>query len=262
MYQKFTVKTVTIHEAKNQIEVNFTYELDEDSISSTSLYITKSNQQEIVRTDLSVDGSKVLMSYGTLEVNTEYSIVATKEIESVMGDSLDIEFYKTFIIEKTVDSTVTIDSPTNHEEIEKIFISFTENQGNNKTLVNRFRLQIAGDHDFLAPLLDVIVSDKTSITISDIKAAKQYYVRIRAEKDDTDYGNWSKKTTFTLAQKTTSDSTHSQDEDDTPIVEDDFVIAGYPENGTTPETFLIEFDDEIDSSSIDISNILLTRRKV
>ena len=267
MYQKFTVDTVTIHESKNTIEVKFTHELDPDSISATSLYITNHNDNNIIPIKYTIDDDIVLLNYGNnIKHNVQYDIVATKEIKSAMDEELDIEFIKSFTITNTADSTVNILSAANHEQLETMTIKFEEVFGASKKNVNRYRHQI-GDHDFLAPFIDTIIDNKTEITIGSVKPAKQYYARIRAEKSNTDFGIWSNKVTFTLSNglnekdndNTTADNKNN---DNKPIIENDFIIAGYPENGTTPESFLIEFDDEIDPASIDMSNILLTRKKV
>ena len=268
MYQKFTVSQVFVDEAENNIKVTFTYDIDEDTIDNNSIYITEAEtkNQRIIETDKAVEQSTVTLYYGDLELNKIYQIVVKKDVKSVMGDELDIEYVKTFVLHSDVDSIVTIISPGQHEEIETLDINLEESPGKNKKLFNRYRIQISGDHGFLK-IFSETVTEKKEIKLSVQKDSPQYFIRARAEKDENHYGNWSDKTSFIIAKKTTQssqkDDSHGDiDDDEDYAFEDDFEIIGYPENGTTPSSFIIEFAEDIDPDSIHIKDLILTRKKV
>lgn len=264
MYQKFTVSQVFVDEAENNIKVTFTYDVDEDTVDDSSIYITEAEteKQRIIETNKTVEQSTVTLYYGDLELNKTYQIVAKKDIKSIMGDELDIEYTKTFILHSDVDSTITIISPSQHEEVTSLNVKLEESVGKNKKLFNRYRIQIAGDHGFLKVFSET-VTEKKEIKLSVQKDSPQYFIRARAEKDDKHYGNWSDKVSFIVIKDNSEKDNDNPDKDDDDYVfEDDFEVVGYPENGTTPFSFIIEFDEDIDPDSIHIEDIILTRKKV
>ena len=268
MYQKFTVSQVFIDEAENNIKVTFAYDIDEDTIDNSSIYITEAEteNQRIIETDKTVEQSTVTLYYGDLELNKTYQLVVKKDVKSVMGDELDIEYVKTFALHSDVDSIVTIISPSQHEEIEVLNIKLEESTGKNKKLFNRYRIQISGDHGFLKVFSET-VTEKKEIKLSVEKDSPQYFIRARAEKDENNYGNWSDKISFIIIKKTAQSSQKDDDHDDIDYeedyaFEDDFEIVVYPENGTTPSSFIIEFAEDIDPDSIHIEDLILTRKKV
>lgn len=270
MYQKFTVSQVFVNEAENNIKVTFTYDIDEDTVDNSSIYITEAEteNQRIIETDKTVEQSTVTLYYSDLELNKTYQIVVKKDVKSVMGDELDTEYIKTFVLRSDVDSIITIISPSQHEEIETLNIKLEESPGKNKKLFNRYRIQISGDHGFLKIFFET-VTEKKEIKLSVQKDSPQYFIRARAEKDENHYGNWSDKISFIITkanQSSQKDDRHdnhdSIDDDEDYAFEDDFEIIGYPENGTTPSSFIIEFAEDIDPDSIHIEDLILTRKKV
>lgn len=270
MYQKFTVSQVFVNEAENNIKVTFTYDIDEDTVDNSSIYIieAETENQRIIETDKTVEQSTVTLYYGDLELNKTYQIVVKKDVKSVMGDELDIEYIKTFVLRSDVDSIVTIISPSQHEEIDTLNIKLEESPGKNKKLFNRYRIQISGDHGFLK-IFSETVTEKKEIKLSVQKDSPQYFIRARAEKDENHYGNWSDKISFIITkanQSSQKDDRHdnhdSIDDDEDYAFEDDFEIIGYPENGATPSSFIIEFAEDIDPDSIHIEDLILTRKKV
>lgn len=266
MYQKFTVRDIQVNESENTILITFTYDIDEDSVDDRSISVreTKDEQKPLVFDKILVQGHSVVLHYEDIKVNTEYQISVDKKILSIMGDELAYKFEKTLLITSDVDSSVEILSPANFEQVDSLTVKLKEQPGStNKEKVNRYKIQIAFDHGFLNILHETVITDQETITLSDLKKSHQYFLRARAEKDDKSYGNWSNVVTFSLKGNEEKESeTDPVDEDDDPVFEDDLEIIGYPENGITPKSFLIEFDKDLDTSLIDLDNFILTRKKV
>jgi len=272
LYQKFTVESVRVFEADHLIKIGFTFDVDEDSVTETSVYLTLKNGDinPITMSKVTVDGPTVTLEYESLQVNTDYEIVVTKDVRSIMEDELAIEFKKRIRLNSRVDSIVNIIAPIDYEELEKPHFLFSEEKGKSGKAFNRFRIQVAPDYGFLNVIYDTVIESRNEITLSGLKANPQYFVRMRVEANDNEYGNWTKGRTFTLKGEpepdytvpTTNNPKKPEDCDDV-VFEDDFEIIGYPENGiTTDGSFIIEFDGDIDTSSIDIANIVLTRKQV
>lgn len=271
MYQRFTAKSIKVNEAENLIILTFAYDIDEDTVNDSSITVseTSGTKQPLVFDKVKVDGPVVALHYQEILVNTEYTVTVTKDILSIMGDPLDYQFQKTFMVTMDVDSTVEILSPADFEFVDQLTVDLKEIPGpTNKKLENRFRIQIASDYGFLNPLHETILTGKETITFARLKDTTQYFLRARVERDETAYGNWSKPVTFSIGSNPDKDPDKVQDDsgitkDDSEVIfEDSLEIVGYPENGVTPKSFLFEFDKDLDPSSIDINNIILTRKKV
>ncbi len=275
MYQKFTVESVRVVEADHAINIGFTFDVDEDSVTDTSVYVTqKGTLKPIIMSRVTVDGPTVTLEYESLNVNTDYEVVVTKDVKSIMDDELAIEFRKKIRIISRVDSTVNITTPVDYEELEQPQFAYVEVPGKSGKKFDRFRLQIASDYGFLDVIYDTVIEGRSEVTIAGLKPSPQYFSRVRVEAGTNERGNWSEPRTFTLKGEPEPDYTEhdepKQDSkkeksavEDEAFFEDDFEIVGYPENGVTPNgSFIIEFDGDIDTSSIDISNIVLTRKQV
>ena len=72
---------------------------------------------------------------------------------------------------------------------------------------------------------------------------------------ENDYGNWSEPVTFTFTNPIQKD-----EEDDDIIFVKDLELISKACDGTTPKSFILEFDQELDPDSIDIDDIILLRR--
>ena len=272
MYQKFTVESVRVVEADHAISIGFTFDVDEDSVTDTSVYLTiKGTLKPIIMSKVTVDGPTVTLEYESLNVNTDYEVVVTKDVRSIMDDELAIEFKKKIRLISRVDSTVSIIAPVDHEELEQPHFAYSEIPGKSGKKFDRFRVQVASDYGFLNIIYETVIENRNEFTLSTLKQAQQYFMRMRVEANDRECGNWSNGRTFTLKGEPEPDYTETEPQknkpcesgDDDAFFEDDFEIIGYPENGVTPNgSFIIEFDGDIDTSSIDISNIVLTRKQV
>ena len=169
---------------------------------------------------------------------------------------IKMEYRKSFIINSPVDSSIEILAPVDYEEMEALMLNIRELPGESGRLTSVYRVQVATDVTFLDVVLEEVFKERSKISLK-LPPRQQYFLRVRAENDESDIGNWSERRTFTLLAPKKSDIV-----DDEIIFEEDFHIVGYPENGHTPKSFLFEFDDEIDPASIDVAKILVLKKKV
>lgn len=257
MYQKFNATTIDIDRIRKVIHIDFNFDVNEDTINGKTIYVYKNKTGDVVNTQYSVDGMSANLSFtGDMEPNIEYVLVVSKEVSSITGEGLYTAVKKIFSIESSVDSTVVVTSPSNYEELkDKISLVWKEVAGDSKTLHGNFLIQIASDNLFFNNLISSTVSEKSQITFGTIKDAVQYFVRIRAQESESDFGPWSDVMTFTLSK------TKPTQNDDELIFQQDMEILTVPENGETPESFIIEFDSEINVNSIE-DNIILIRKPV
>ena len=259
MYQKFTADELIIDQQNNCVVLTFTYDLDPDTINEKTIYITEAKQKilPMIEMDRIVDGQEVKLIFKEdAKVNTEYEIHATEGIRSIVGDSIAFEYERTFIIKSIVDSAVEILSPVNYEEPRNfIDIKLEEKKGHSKKLFNSYRVQISSDFNFIDILWENMIL-KQEFSVKEIDEAQQYFMRARSEKDEF-HGNWSHPVTFTY-----QGTQRIKEDDFEPVLEQPFEIIGYPENGTTPSSFIFEFPDEIDPDSFDMKDILVLRKPV
>ena len=117
-------------------------------------------------------------------------------------------------------------------------------------------------------MLKTSVFGKRSFTTHELEPG-QYFIRIRAQQDD-EYGYWSPLKTFIIddnksedvdsSESNPNDDENTNNDDDGPvIIEDDntneLVIVSTSENGITPLSFEITFNEDIDISEAKIEVI-------
>ena len=275
MYQRFTVDKFLLHANREEIILTFTLDVDDETINTSTVYITESKEgmQPILLPSSSVsytvDGRAVKIKYTDLKVNSPYEIHVTSGVESILGENLEVEFVKEFELPSGIDSTVEIIAPADYENIDALELRLKETAGPTKKLFNAFNVQVASDVNFLDVILDTNVDGKTEATFSELKQESQYFLRVRPY-EGTAFGNWSAPITFTRIKKSTTqnggadDNTQDNTDDDDwmPEVIEDMELLTKPENGVTPQSFLFEFDSDLDEENIQASDIIVTMRKV
>lgn len=271
MFQKFTVDKFLLHANSEEIVLTFTLDIDDETVNSSTIYITesKSGLQPILMSsenNFDVDGRVVKLHYKNLEVNTPYEIHVTHGIHSIIGDELEVEFVKQFELASSIDSIIEILSPADYENVDTLNLRIKETAGASKKLFNSFQVQVSSDVNFLDVILDTNLDGKSEAEFSDLKQEKQYFLRVRAY-DGESFGNWSAPVTFTRVKKTDAPPNggapkDTEDDDWIPDVIEDMELVAMPENGVTPHSFIFEFDSELDGDKLKKSDIILTVRKV
>ena len=260
MYQKFTVTTVDIDKIQKLLHINFSFDVDEDTITNQSVYVTD-EKGDVINTKLSVEGTKLILSFtGNIKLNTPYFLVITKDVLSALGTNIYHAVKHEFQFKTECRSLVKILSPAEFEEMkDTIHLEWKESAQKRADLCNHFRIQISDTHLFENILAESEVHDKTSVDIIDIKESKQYYVRIRAEKNQDDFGMWSAPVTFTLTRSNAAVNNPFMDEEEEPIYERPLEVLTLPEQGETPASFVFEFDGELDPKTIEENIVILQR---
>ena len=272
MYQKFTVDKFILRPASDELVLTFTLDIDEDTVDDSSIYITKTKagmQPLLMNAGIekfSTDGQIVTMKYHDFDVNEPYEVHVTHKVRSIMDDPLEVEFVKQFVIPSEVDSKVVILSPAEYEAAESLSLKVKEVEGKSKKLWNTFQVQVSDDVNFLNLILDSEIDDKTEAVFEDLKPASQYFLRVRSI-HEKEHGNWSEPRTFTISQKKVTPENQGakpepKPDDDLPLVYSDLELVAAPENGMTPQSFLFEFDTDLDEESLKKSGIIVTMREV
>ena len=259
MYRQFTADQLQINQSDNSVTLTFTYDIDEDTVNDKSIYLTEKQAHNIIHTVKKTNGTAITLCLDYLKVNTPYVLVATREIKNILGESLDIELRKEFVVDSVVDSSVKILNPANHEEVKNVIhVLLEEKPGKHKKLFNRFLVEIAGDVNFFTTYISSEVVDSTIVDFKEIKPSREYYVRARSQDAEGNHGNWSEPVTFTAHL---IDDTSTNDDDELIFVRG-LELVSHPENGITPSgSFLFQFDRELDPDSIDDSKILVIKRR-
>ncbi len=264
MYQKFAVSDIIPDESNNCVRVVFSLDVDDETVNDCSIFLTDNAHtadSAIAETERDVNGKTVTLSVREFKVNTTYEVHVTKDIHSVVGTALDHGYKKCFVINSPVDSMVEITSPVDYEEVSSFNLKVSELPGKSGRLTSIYRVQIATDVTFLDIELEQVFRDRQDISFR-LKPNSQYFLRVRAENNEGDIGNWSEHRTFTMLDSGKGKSSAPIDDDDI-VFEDDLQIVGYPENGHTPKSsFLLEFNDELDPASIDVAKILILKKVV
>ncbi len=255
MYQRFVTTQLHIDKINRSVSIDFTYDVDEDTVDTRSIFVTKENDLNLIKSKYHVNGSAVTVIFDEdFEVNQTYTLYVTKKVLAVTGDPLALETVRNFSIESSVDSTCQITSPANHEDIKILKFSWKEIKGKSKKLTNAFYLEIAPDAHFFRPLLQTEIVGHKTFEVQRLEQCRQYWVRVRSQSGPDDYGNWSEPVTFTY----TAPIDDTNDDDDIIYIRP-LEIISRPDEGTTPANFIIEFDKDIDPASLE-DNIKLFRK--
>lgn len=273
MYREFVLLSAEAKAAEKKIILTFNYDIDEDSIQNDSITVS-TNTGDIIPIKLTVRGEKIdidLIEWPL--VNTEYNVVVEKEIKNIANDELNASVRKKIVFKSIITETVKIISPYQFEKIDTLKIDFSETGK-----INSYFIEIAKENRFYNIVYSGEIYNTNTISpIIDLENG-QYYTRIRVQKDDK-FGQWSPIITFIYKNvcdcNNEKDNFPSADSKLPSAWEDLFVenpnnaindlkkmeeleILTEPENGTTNESFVFEFNKTLDKS--EKIDILVIRR--
>lgn len=258
MYQEFTVTSVDINKATKRISVGFSNDIDPDSLTPKTVYVSTGDNGDVVKIRWSIDGYVLIIDIlDEIVPNIEYYLIITTDVINAMGDNLKNRLKQKFVYESTVRNKCKILSPVQNEEFDKneVEIKLDEVLNNDDSdFINSFYIQIAKDWLFENIITDPKLIQRDSVKLNIIFNG-QVYIRARVQQDDNNYGEWSKS--IVISVNDNDDITQEYD----PIFYQDIEIISEPEQGETPKSFIIEFDTEIDEKTIEDS-ILLLKRKI
>lgn len=275
-YIRFAVISVSTDLQTQSVYITFNKQLDTDTVTLTNLMIAsqhKNNKASLgLVTDLATfdidttDDLKtiILRFHDTPEINTDYALLLREGIADLEGTSLEHTLFRYVRFESTITSKVNLISPANFEKVTDLTLTWEET---GSELTNCYRVQVSTENVFHVILIDSVVSDKTSVSLSGQLGPGQYYYRIRPETTE-EYGTWSEVRTFIIED--TDPIKTIQQPDETAVVETDIepVIEDWttdrpdritletgPDNGVTPLSFMFRFSEDIVSNTITVSVI-------
>ena len=271
-HYKFVVLSAETSLKEQSIFINCSLDIDEESINADNLFLLDNSTKAAVPFETEVDGRTIqLKLVNWASPNGEYTLFIEKGILSVTEQELESSIIRKLVFKSEVISDVKIRSPFNFEELSgetKITWYETGTKNPEKT----YFIQIGKENAFYNIVYESFI-DLTgeeieeenpedhiySAVFKEIAEAGQYYVRIRAQRKDGQYGSWSKVVTFdrNLPKEETSGQIEP---DDTPAPSEGPQIIDYTKEEPavtfaleyerytedTPEDFEIKFPVNID----------------
>lgn len=257
MYQDFVLVDVTTNLFDKTIDIYFNFDIEPNTITQRSLRLIEEESGSVIPIKYAIDGSVVSITLQTDPVpNVDYMLIINREVGSVTEQPLKTEYLRYIRFTSTIKNKVTILSPSNLETVDDLYIVWKEDAENPNPLVSRYRVQVARDNIFHAIDIDTIVTDKTDarFMIPEVDPY-QYYIRIRVE-TESEIGSWSDIVSFVYREKRTDTVV----EDSKPVIDIPLTLTIKPENGDTPDSFILTFDEPIDATYLTQSMIHVTRK--
>ena len=183
---------------KKSIELLFSLDVDEDTVSGDTIYLLHHKTQGIVPLSYEVDEKKIIVTVkSNIRPNDKYYLNITNELKAITDESFEPVKGLVVTFNGSVVSDVEIVSPKDFEVVEgDIFIKWHES---GEKLEHMYELEIAGDNAFGNVVYHATVPNTNEIAQYKVPAFAeygQYYIRIRAINSE-DNGSWSRTATFT-----------------------------------------------------------------
>lgn len=264
MVQDFRVSTIDVNLKNKSVVITCSMDVNPDTVNDANVQLFSKASRNVMEYVPKLNG-KIL----TLELidwpepNFDYVIVV-QNLKSVLGDDLVSGVRRKIIFESSICSKLEITYPAYDEVITDLKVAWEEILASDEhEYINSYYVEISTDNSFYHIVKKVEVVDRDEIDLSELLNG-QYYVRGRVQKDN-EYGSWGEIVTFIIGDKAAKpgpifDSGESDQSDDDDIYIPEIKILTMPVNGETPESFLIEFDCEIDPDSIE--DIIVIRRSI
>lgn len=262
MYQEFNVLSISTSLLEKKVTLEFSLDVNEDTVTLDSLVLVEKATSDLVDFRFNVNRNVVELELVDWPIpNTEYLIKVQKGITSIVDDELPDSLQRNVVFPSEITSVAEVTSPADFEEITELVVSWKETQAiTSENLVRSYYLEIATENAFYNVVRRTEVQDRDSITLSGLPVG-QYYVRVRVQRDGQ-YGPWSDVVTFVVSEENSVPGPvyDEDEEDDGPIYEEELIVVSAPANGETPNSFLIELDEDIDVDSI--QEIVVIRRSI
>ena len=203
MFKEFALVDMAVNPIEKQIKLFFTSNVDPDTIDSDTIAMVHAESQKIYRLKYRTSKKTVVITVlDDVEPNEEYRLDINKTIKDIVGTSLQSSLIRHVYFNSNIYSNVRIISPANHELVDGSFICEWQEilRDKRRKPVLEYRLQISENKNFDPCEIDTVVLNKQRISFPKLKDAKQYYIRIRVEKDG-EFGAWSDIATFTYDGK-------------------------------------------------------------
>lgn len=207
---RFSILEVRADLMEQSIFIEMTHDVDEDTLSAENIYLIDAATQVMAPVDIIADGSTVQLKLKNWAVpNQKYTLIVQPTIESIVGQKLKGALLKNIVFESKVVSTIKIVSPYNYKAYKKnINLSWREKTDGARE--NSFYIEISDDTNFFNVIYRTFIDHSYVVdanndylhkaTIEPLEKYGQYYVRIRAQKENGEYGKWSDSVTFDYSE--------------------------------------------------------------
>ena len=264
---EFSLSAVKASLAENKVILEFSHELDKNTVTEDSVFIVDHDTRNVILTKNTVTG-KVLELYAIngFEPNTEYTLLVQRTIRNIVGVEVADPVMRTLMFKSEILTVPKVLVPANYEQVKDLAVQWDvlDMDGNSVPLAGgeSCQVQIAKENAFYNVVYDTIVTNSRAIDLPDTLSDGQYYVRLR-NRAGSDIGKWSQVITFlrnvSEASPVSSDAgavTESSsggieivDLVDSPVAPGILTAeAEKTEFDVMPEVFTVLFSDEVDPS--------------
>ncbi len=268
---------------KQSVLLKFSSDVDEETATADNIYLMNRKAKAIVPVNIVVNRCFVYLELLKWAApNEEYSLVVGSGLQNIVEESFEATPPVVFTFASAVTSDIKILYPVNHMDLTEVALKWKEiNTAEEPTYVGSFYIEVALENAFYNIVYKTTIDKSSemsddniySVVLTELTEDKQYYIRIRAEKDG-EYGAWSDIVTFSKNKDTQQTIPDVSEDAEGPIIVDYTKPA--PQETVIEKTPVINYsgeliyDDELPESfefvsttELDISNVKVSiKRKV
>ena len=290
MYQEFCILDVEPKAYEKKLIIYTNKDLSRtrfETEAQVQVYERKSKSEALFTKSIDETNKNIVIEFNDWPIpNTEY-IVSVKNLYTVVDEPIESNIKKKVVFPSTIASTITITEPAMFQQIKEnnLTVTFIETSETSE-LINSYYLEIGTNTAFDNIVVHSNVKEK-SIKI-DVPAPNQYFLRVRAEKEDkSEYGKWSDTISFRVGDRINTEdkddpnyNDHNYDIDpdikkdpdiddpkkdnpDEPDIDIDletFEVLNKIKQNVTPENILLQLSKEIDPDCV--PNIMIIKSEV
>lgn len=229
MVMDFSIVSVETSLLDNAIIINFSKDVDPDSVSPDNIYVMNHDSRAAVPFDIDVDEDFVkIKSKLGFEPNTDYVILIQPGISDLVGASLQDPVLRQVHFNGDVTNVVHIVEPIDFEIVHEVTLKWEEydKQGKlipQKSIKDAFEIQIAHENAFYNVICSTTtVAGDINVTLKEPIEEGQYYFRVRA-RQGKQFGRWSNVGTFIFKkqeEKPAPEPTPAPSQEDKPAKEE------------------------------------------
>ena len=290
MYQEFCILDVEPKAYEKKLIIYTNKDLSRtrfETEAQVQVYERQSKSEASFTKSIDETNKNIVIEFNDWPIpNTEY-IVSVKNLYTVVDEPIESNIKKKVVFPSTIASTITITEPAMFQQIKEnnLTVTFIETSETSE-LINSYYLEIGTNTAFDNIVVHSNVKEK-SIKI-DVPAPNQYFLRVRAEKEDkSEYGKWSDTISFRVGDRINTEdkddpnyNDHNYDIDpdikkdpdiddpkkdnpDEPDIDIDletFEVLNKIKQNVTPENILLQLSKEIDPDCV--PNIMIIKSEV
>ena len=290
MYQEFCILDVEPKAYEKKLIIYTNKDLSRtrfETEAQVQVYERQSKSEALFTKSIDETNKNIVIEFNDWPIpNTEY-IVSVKNLYTVVDEPIESNIKKKVVFPSTIASTITITEPAMFQQIKEnnLTVTFIETSETSE-LINSYYLEIGTNTAFDNIVVHSNVKEK-SVKI-DVPAPNQYFLRVRAEKEDkSEYGKWSDTISFRVGDRINTEdkddpnyNDHNYDIDpdikkdpdiddpkkdnpDEPDIDIDletFEVLNKIKQNVTPENILLQLSKEIDPDCV--PNIMIIKSEV